>query len=331
MQMGRWFGFRAGYKDLVRLYIGRNEQDRNMRLDLYEAFGAMVRDEEDFRGELARYSHLVDGVPQVTPRDIPPLVSQRLPWLKPEAANKMYNAELVTRRSPGVSVEARAYPESGPEIAHNYARMLPIFGAATELRELKAAARVSFEAYTGVVAHTDLLSALSDLRWMTPAYFKPDLSFLEEAGKNGRIDDWLVIVPLHRDHVSSAVMLPGLGRRSVFERTRQEGKSFGPIAEPRHRVPAKFIAEVDQAELGDEAVEMYTAPKRGALLAYPVVTNGHPNVKRSALDPADVFLAFELWAPASSCAPGEKLVYFRVRNDAHQDQAIIDSSARPGE
>ena len=38
MQMGRWFGFRAGYKDLVRLYIGRNEQDRTMYLDLYEAF-----------------------------------------------------------------------------------------------------------------------------------------------------------------------------------------------------------------------------------------------------------------------------------------------------
>jgi hypothetical protein len=331
MQMGRWFGFRAGYKDLVRLYIGRNEQDRNIRLDLYEAFGAMVRDEEDFRGELERYSHLVGGVPQVTPRDIPPLVSQRLPWLKPEAANKMYNAELVTRRSPGVSVEARAYPESGPEIAYNYARMLPIFGAATELRELKAAAKVSFEAYTGVVAHTDLLNSLGDLHWMTPTYFQPDLNFLEEAGKEGRINDWLVIVPLHKDHVSSAVMLPGLGRRSVFERTRQEGKSFGPIAEPRHRVPAKFIAGVDQAELGDEAVETYAAPNRGALLAYPVVTKGHPNVKRNALDPADVFMAFELWAPVSSCAPGEKLVYFRVRNDAHRDQAIIDSSGQPGE
>ena len=331
MQMGRWFGFRNGYKDLVRLYIGRNEQDRNIRLDLYEAFGAMVRDEEDFRGELKRYSHLVGGVPQVTPRDIPPLVSQRLPWLKPEAANKMYNAELVTRRSPGVSVEARAYPESGPEIAHNYSRMLPIFGAATELRELKAAAKVSFEAYTGVVTHTDLLSALGDLRWMTPTYFQPDLNFLEEAGKTGRINDWLVIVPLYRDHMSSAVMLPGLGRRSVFERTRQEGKSFGAIAEPRHRVPAKFIAGVDQAELGDEAIGTYAAPNRGAFLAYPVVAKGHPNVKRNALDPADVFMAFELWAPVSSCAPGEKLVYFRVRNDAHRDQAIIDSSSRPGE
>ena len=45
----------------------------------------------------------------------------------------MYNAELVTRRSPGVSIEPRAYPESGPDIAHNYARMLPIAKAATEL------------------------------------------------------------------------------------------------------------------------------------------------------------------------------------------------------
>ena len=327
MQMGRWFGFRAGYKDLVRLYIGRNEQDRTMRLDLYEAFEAMVRDEEDFRGELERYSHLIDGVPQVTPRDIPPLVSQRLPWLKPEAANKMYNAELVTRRSPGVSVEARAYPESGSEIADNYAHMLPIFKAATELGALKATTKVSFNAYTGVVTHSELLGALSGLHWMTSTYFQPDLNFLDEAGKKGRINDWLVILPLYSDHVSSAVMLPGLGRRSVFERMRQEGKTFGPIAEPRHRVPAKFIAGVDQVELGDEVVESYAAPKRGALLAYPVVTRGHPKVKRNALDPADVFLAFELWAPLSSCAPGEKLVYFRVRNNAHEDQAIIDTSS----
>jgi hypothetical protein len=327
MQMGRWFGFRPGYKDLVRLYIGRNEQDRTMSLDLYEAFEAMVRDEEDFRRELERYSHFVEGVPQVTPRDIPPLVSQRLPWLKPEAANKMYNAKLVTRRSPGVSVEARAYPESGPEIASNYARMLPIFKAATDPNTLKAAEKVSFEAYTGLIAHGGLLTALSGLHWMTPTYFQPDLNFLEETEKNGRINDWLVIVPLHKDHMSTAVMLPGLGRRSVFERTRQEGKSFGPIAEPRHRVPAKSIAGVNQVELGDEVLESYAAPKRGALLAYPVVAKGHPKIKQNALDPTDVFMAFELWAPLSSCAPGEKLVYFQVRNEDHEEQAIIDASS----
>jgi Z1 domain len=328
MQMGRWFGFRAGYKDLVRLYIGRNEQDRAMRLDLYEAFEAMVRDEEDFRSELERYSRVIDGVPQVTPKDIPPLVSQRLPWLKPEAANKMYNAELVTRCSPGVSIEARAYPESGGEIADNYARMLPIATAAIELGTFKAAAKVSFEAYAGCISHGGLLTALGGLHWMTPAYLQPDFRFLEEAGEKGRIDDWLVILPLHRDHVSTAVMLPGLGRRSVFERTRQEGKSFGPIAEPRHRVPAKFIAGADLIGLDDEALMRYAQPKRGALLLYPVVTKGHPKIRENALDPSDVYMAFELWAPVSSCAPGEKLVYFKVKDKAHKDEAIVDASSQ---
>jgi hypothetical protein len=326
MQMGRWFGFRAGYKDLVRLYISRNEQDRNVRLDLYEAFEAMVRDEEDFRGELERYSHSIDGVPQVKPRDIPPLVSQRLPWLKPEAANKMYNAELVTRRSPGVSIEARAYPESGVEIADNYKRMLPVAKAAANLVTLRASERVSFEAYTGLVAHSALLAALSGLHWMTPRYFQPDLTFLEESGKKGRIDDWFVIVPLRRDHVNSAVNLPSLGRRSVFERFREPGKSFGAIAEPGHRMPAKFIAGADLVGFDDPVVMEYAAPTRGALLLYPLVTKDHPGIKKNALDPVDVCLAFELWAPMSSCPPGEKLVYFRVRNNAHRDEAIVDAS-----
>ena len=51
------------------------------------------------------------------------------------------------------------------------------------------------------------MTALGGLHWMTPAYFQPDLNFLKEAGK-GHIDDWLVIVPLKRDHLSTAVMLP---------------------------------------------------------------------------------------------------------------------------
>jgi hypothetical protein len=325
MQMGRWFGFRAGYKDLVRLYIGRNEQDRTMRLDLYEAFEAMVRDEEDFRSELERYSYLVDGVPQVTPRDIPPLVSQRLPWLKPEAANKMYNAELVTRRSPGVRIEPRAYPESVSDISHNYACMLPIASAAVDVVTLKAAAKLSFEAFIGMTSHEALVTALGDLRWMSQTYFRPDLRFLKEMG-NGRIDDWLVIVPLTSDYLNDSKMLPGLGRRSVFVRNRQEGKSFGAISEPRHREPAKFIAGVELVDVGDQIVKSYASPTRGAILVYPVVTKGHPKVTADALDPSDVQMCFELWAPLSSCPSGSRLVQFRVRNPALADSAIVPST-----
>jgi hypothetical protein len=325
MQMGRWFGFRAGYRDLVRLYIGRNEQDRSIRLDLYEAFEAMVRDEEDFRSELERYSHLVDGLPQVKPRDIPPLVSQRLPWLKPEAANKMYNAELVTRRSPGVRIEPRAYPDSGSDIAHNYARMLPIAKAADDLVTLKSAAKLSFESYIGLVPHKELVTALGALSWMTHTYFEPDLKFLEETGP-GHIDDWLVIVPLMRDHLNDAKMLADLGRRSIFERSRQEGKSFGAISEPRHREPAKFIAGVEGVDVDDQVIKSYASPARGAILVYPVVTKGHPKVKEDALDPSDVYMCFELWAPLSSWPAGRRLVQFRVRNRALEDSAIVPST-----
>ncbi len=322
MQMGRWFGFRAGYKDLVRLYIGRNEQDRTMHLDLYDAFEAMVRDEEDFRGELERYSHFVGDAPQITPRDIPPLVSQRLPWLKPEAANKMYNAELVIRRSPGVRIEPRAYPESGSDIAHNYASMLPIAKAADNLVTLKASATRSFEAYTGLVSHNELLAALGDLRWMTDSYFQADLGFLKEAD-NGRIDAWLVIVPLTREHLNTAKMLPDLGLRSVFERSRSAGMNFGAISEPRHRVPAEFIAGVDLVGVDDPVIKSYASPSRGTILVYPVITKGHPKVTVGALDPSDIHMCFELRAPLSSCPLGSRLVQFRVRNDKLRDDAIV--------
>ena len=104
MQMGRWFGYRRNYRDLVRLYITP---------ELYEGFEAICRDEEHFRAELRRYSELVDGKPQVTPKEIPPLVAQHLPWLKPTSANKMYNAILTERRSPGVVIEPTGIP-TGP-------------------------------------------------------------------------------------------------------------------------------------------------------------------------------------------------------------------------
>lgn len=322
MQMGRWFGFRSGYKDLVRLYIGRNEQDRTMRLDLYEAFEAMVRDEEDFRNELRRYSDLIDGMPQVRPSEIPPLVSQRLPWLKPEAANKMYNAELVIRRSPGERIEPRAYPESSLEVADNYARMLPIAKRADQVDFLKSSGTVSFEAHTGIIPHGDLVSILNSLHWMSPTYFTPDLNFLKEAG-SGRIDDWLIIIPMRQDRSSGVVTLPDLGRRSIFERSRTEGKNFGAISELRHRKPAKFIAGVDLADIGDDVIKSYASPNRGAMLLYPVVIKEHPQVQLGALNPADVFMCFELWAPKSSYPLDGRLVQFSVRNKALENNPIV--------
>ena len=65
MQMGRWFGFRPGYRDLVRLFITPKVRD---------AFEGACRDEEHFRSELRQYATMIDGRPMITPLDIPPLV-----------------------------------------------------------------------------------------------------------------------------------------------------------------------------------------------------------------------------------------------------------------
>ena len=103
MQAGRWFGFREGYHDLVRLYIRRDD-----KVDLYEAFEALLLDEEAFRDELGKYAGLdEDGKPIVEPRQIPPLVSQHLPWLKPTARNKMFNAVVKARASSERSTSCR--------------------------------------------------------------------------------------------------------------------------------------------------------------------------------------------------------------------------------
>jgi hypothetical protein len=93
-QMGRWFGFRAGYRDLVRLYIDRNAKFGKARVDLYKAFEAIAYDEAAFREQLAMYAEWDGDKPRVLPSQIPPLVSQHLPWLKPTAGNKMFNAAL---------------------------------------------------------------------------------------------------------------------------------------------------------------------------------------------------------------------------------------------
>ena len=99
-------------------------------------------------------------MPQVRPQDIPPLVSQRVPGPKPEAANKMYNAELVIRRSPGVRIEPRAYPEATRDVTANYTLMLQMLTTADKFVTFKSSPKASFDAFAGVTAHDELLEAL---------------------------------------------------------------------------------------------------------------------------------------------------------------------------
>lgn len=117
MQMGRWFGFRQGYRDLVRLFIGRDEligQSGKRRLDLYEAFDALCQDEQEFRRDIQKYKK--DGL---KPIHVPPLVPSHLSSLAPTARNKMYNAKIAFRNFGGSRSERTIAPTKSADAEKN--------------------------------------------------------------------------------------------------------------------------------------------------------------------------------------------------------------------
>lgn len=327
MQMGRWFGFRRSYRDLVRLYIGRAEPEGNRALDLYQAFEAVVRDEERFRDQLRKYATLVDGVPQLTPSQIPPLVSQHLPWLKPAAANKMFNAQLVVRRSPGAPLEPTGLPTDGGDLAHNYAAAVPLLAAAATSDSLIVPAtdktkQTQFDALHGIVPHAILLDCLRAFRWVTPDYFAPDLAYYEELA--GDVDDWVVVLPQtgNRGHRRT---LPGVGERSLFSRERTRYPLFQNISDPKHRHAVMRIAGA-APDHGDPVVEGLRAARRGALLLYPLIENElTPPRSSEEIGPSDVVIAFNLVAPAGLGPYTGQLVQFVARNKT-ANAPIVDVS-----
>ncbi|WP_336116341.1 Z1 domain-containing protein [Streptomyces sp. PTD9-10] len=342
MQMGRWFGFRPGYRDLVRLYIGREEslgRGRNAKtVDLYEAFEAICRDEELFRAELARYAPLVDGRPQVTPAQIPPLVAQHLPWVKPSARNKMFNAELVEVRSPGRPIEPAAYPQDAKMTARNTERWKPVLAAVSGtpttcllLPDDTSPLSRSFQAATTVISHAQLLSVLSSLEWEDGNVLAPHLTYLSQLdGRLAKVDDWLVIAPqrTQRNRIEAAVL--GEGPFSLFRRSRQSGKlSFGRISGLEHRLYAQqLIDRPDSPSVGGSSPGLTAT--RGVVLLYPVVEAAQDDevkaVAATGTAAADrVIMAFTVIPPKAAIDTKQQLVRFRTRDSTRPDAVIVNA------
>ncbi|MGW9513555.1 Z1 domain-containing protein, partial [Embleya sp. NPDC055610] len=316
MQMGRWFGFRPNYRDLVRLYIGREEGGRNG--DLYEAFEAVCRDEDEFREQLRLYAELVDGVPQVTPARIPPLVTQRLPWLKPTSRNKMFNAELVETRSPGRIVEPMAYPTKSADLRHNAELFAPVIAALQPERidlsfpRANLPGLLTFPAYQGRVTHDRLLPILQGLRWYDPERFAPDLAYLGNPEVVAGIDDWIVLVPQLNDAELEPIELYGFGPLDVVIRRRRRPGFFSSVTAPRHRFAAHRIAGASPS-IGDPVADGLAAPRRGCLVLYPTMTD----------ESSDLVMAFALVPPVTAVGRDRRLVAFRAKDSSRGAAAIV--------
>ncbi|GGZ52402.1 hypothetical protein GCM10010387_53350 [Streptomyces inusitatus] len=330
MQMGRWFGFRDGYRDLVRLYIGREEPfGRDKTIDLYQAFEAICQDEESFRSQLAQYAEMIDGEPQLTPSQVLPLVSQHLALVKPSGRNKMYNSELVEIRSPGKPIEPAAYPMSTAGIRRNTERWKPllhIFGADSTALTLppddSSPLTRTFQAKTALVSHDSLVSVLRQLEWEGDNHFAPHLNYLAQLdGTLAKVDDWLLVAPQTTAARRVEASILGSAPCSLVRRSRQLGKvSFGRISGLEHRKWAQGLIDNarDQPGINNGDSGLAVGPRTGIVLLYAVIEAANDAELTAAapggvVDPSRVIPAFTLLSPSSANDSTRRLLRYRAK------------------
>ncbi|MBY6363258.1 Z1 domain-containing protein [Rhodococcoides corynebacterioides] len=329
MQAGRWFGFRAGYTDLVRLFIRRDD-----KVDLYEAFEALLLDEESFRDELTKYVGVdEDGRPIVEPRQIPPLVSQHLPWLKPSARTKMFNAVVQARSSVGTFHQLSSVPSRNERRKHalNLSNaLIPMLRNATTTVDLpyvdsSTGKPSSQPALVGIIDANKFLALFETMTWH-PEYLdviNPLKKWITGATEDGRIQDWAVIWPQARTNTDAGfVELEELGVRApVWKRKRREGQRIDFTGENKRNILA-----AEAVPRGEEADGLGRSQTRGALVISLVddraVTDTSPTR-------GDITGLLSLRAPDKAVRSKRGLIQYGVLVKAKGDDVSVEKVDGP--
>jgi hypothetical protein len=329
-QMGRWFGFRPGYRDLVRLYIARQAKFGRKDVDLYEAFESVALDETAFRQQLVKYAEWDGDKPRVVPKEIPPLVSQHLPWLLPTARNKMFNARIIEQSEQPFTPSG--YSNHVDELKENVDLWRPTLAAAQGHVTLPGKGQDQFEAFIGTAGAKQVVEAIDRTRYLY--LFKdrtvfPKVNFYKRLIEDGLLEDFLLVVPQPETQL---VDISGVGKRSIIHRDRRHGRGgkFGEMTEPKNRpIVERFISH----EVDGTALEDLTRPSRGALLLY-IAKEQHPDYestpkpKLSENDPEyGLVVAFSVYVPEEALSKNPDVIRFEVIDKDRKDAPIIDAPA----
>ena len=271
MQMGRWFGYRENFDDLVRLFIGREEPKPNGEtIDLYKAFEGACRDDIAFRAELERYAGL-PGEDRIKPIQVPPLVQSHM--LRPTAISKMYQARLLSGNFGGEQRQPTVAPFDPDDVAFNQGLVRTMLDRIAPL-DLKLAldGGPATTAYGWEVTPEAVLTFLSQYKWLpNKKPIERDLEFLRGREIDPEIDDWVVIAP----------QLIGLDRNKTFRvsgkdltvknRRREESRGrYDVYSEPDHVAIGKVITGKLTDPRPNADVSRLIRPRRAVMLFYPV-------------------------------------------------------------
>jgi hypothetical protein len=323
MQMGRWFGYRTGYQDLVRLYVSREEQVGQRTFDLYEAFEAACRDEELFRSQLRRYALESPEDEPIRPVDVPPLVYSHLEWLPPVAKNKRLNARITFENLGGQWREPTMAPTEAQRIAANSELFADVMGHIDLVSVRAKTALGEFTAWVGEMEAGEMLRILERYRWAADygtAQTRRILEFLRgREGHDPDVSSWLVLAP----QLETAAQVPPwrVADRAFTVKRRArvspDGVRVKAYSEPVHRLAAEEL--VGKKPMYDgSGLQALANPKRGVMLFYPT----HHLSRGEAAPPGFVpTMGFALLFPSNSLP--QRLTFVTRTGD---DAAFVDAS-----
>jgi hypothetical protein len=302
MQMGRWFGFRDGYQDLVRLYIGRNVPvGKKGTLDLYDAFESMCRDEEDFREQLTIYS----GRSGITPREIPALVFNSHPQLRPAAHNKMFRAELTWAEFSYREPTSQAVKKKDREANEKLFRGLLQKGVIKEsdIRGRKGYIG-KFKIKWRAAPHEDVLRVLKSVCWDAGGSgIGAEIEYL--GGKDRPVDSWALVMPQIGDDPDAGVWTVGKSKFTCIRRSRVTTR-FKVFSTPAHVRFAKWL--VGSTDDNFDSPQLRPRNRMGVMLLYPTKER---NLSKKELKSFLPVMGFGLVLPATGKNIGRK--GFRVK------------------
>jgi len=326
MQMGRWFGFRPGYKDLVRVYLGVNEGKRG-DVDLVTLFKEVCRMEESFREDIQRYVRK-PGSQRITPKEIPPLiaVSGNLP---PTASNKMFNAIVASKNFGGQRSMLTLTAAKTPGMLENVKAVKKLLSASTSLGtrdlngELKGGSVIKCNAITLEAETNQVVDFLKAYRWLETDYAFSErptdtnlqIEFLEK--KSHGITSWLILAPQRRQSFGDPFEVAGIGNLSVKERHRIPNRGFQVFGEPEHRAFAEYFSKIAEDKnvliKSDPSTESLRKDHCGVILLYPVREK-----------PSDqISIGYELFFPKNDL-PFD--INFSVRRKTEKENIVIAAS-----
>ncbi|QGW66673.1 endonuclease [Lysobacter soli] len=313
MQMGRWFGFRRGYRDLVRLYLASQVTVGKAKVDLYDMFESVCMDEERFRQRIRIYS--AQGI---RPIQVPPLVPMGM--LIPTQKNKMHNAEIAMENFGGKGAQSGRVTFAPAVRKANVARLSTLLGnqlgEPVELTGTWKDQRQSLRGRAYTVGAPEFLEFLKAYRWGTPAnQFAAVIGFLSGTGGHSPdVDKWRVIL---MDNPSAAGKWRFNGKAvGVFERGGT-AERFNVFSESRHKAVAAHLTGVTALSSPNAQLVAMTQPRQAICLIYPVVPRdfGGTSVKDT-----EITLGMHLEFPANRIP---EQINFRVR-DPKSDAAFVD-------